>query len=147
LSTIVKTIYNTLKTNVSTVLGSDWTELRYLFNIEANDRTTAKKGFGVIPLEAFNDPSVTKAYTLSQTYEIILTRTNVREIDDTDKIDALLDDLYNEASEIFKTVLETNIGLPANVLRVSTPSISAPEFLENYIVLRLQVNVRWREQL
>ena len=147
MSTIVKSVYDALKSQVSTTLGATWSELSYLFNVEQNDRKEARKGFGVIPGAAVNNPSILKTYTLDQTFEIILTQTNTNELKDDDKINALLDDLYNQASEIFKDTLNTQLGIPTIVFTVSDPNMNEPEFTENYIVLRIQVTVKWRESL
>lgn len=147
MSTIVKSVYDALKSAVSTELGSSWTELRFLFDVEGNDRRTAERGFGVIPLEAVSNPTILQAYTFDQTFEVILTRTNPREIDDTDKINALLNtgELYDEASNIHKAILRTQIGIPAVINLVQEVGMNAPEFTENFIVLRFQFNIRWRE--
>lgn len=147
MSTIVRTIYDAMRTEIVSTLGSTWTELRFLFDVEQNDRNTANQGFGLIPGAASNSPTVIKTYTLDQEFEVILTRTNVREIDDADKVNALLDDLYNQTSELAKALLDTNIGLPGIVFMVNNHNISAPEFTANYVILRSQYTVKWRESI
>ena len=149
MSTVVKSVYDALKSNVTTTLGADWTELRFLFDVEQNDQRTLEQGFGVTPLAAVDNPSILKTYTLDQDFQIILTRTQGREIDDTDKINALLDAgfLYDQASEIFKSVLNTQLGIPAIVMSVSNPNMDAPLFLANAVVLNITVTVKWRETL
>ena len=145
MSTIVRDVYDALNTQVSTTLGASWTELRFVFDVEQNDRNVAQKGYGIRPLDAISNPSVLKTYTLDQGFEIILTRTNAVEINDSDRIDAILDDLYFNASEIFKATLNTQLGIPTKVFTVFEPSMAEPEILENYIVLRLGLVVKWRE--
>lgn len=149
MSTVVKSVYDAIKTEVSSTLGATWLELRYLFDVEKNDKRTLARGFGVVPLEAINNPSVLKTYTLDQGYEIILTRGDAREIDDSDKIDALLESggLYDEASEIKKALINKQLGIPEIILNIANPNINAPEFTPSAVVLRFQLTVRWRENL
>ena len=147
MSTIVRSVYDALKSQVSTTLGSEWTELKFIFDIEKNDQRDLAKGYAIEPLSAINNPSILKTYTLDQGFQITLTRSNAREINDTDLIEGILDDLYDEASEIFKAVLNTQLGIPTIVMSVSNPNMDAPEFLASAAVLRIQVDVKWREQL
>ena len=147
MSTIVRSVYDALKSQVSTTLGSEWTELKYIFDIEKNDQRDLLKGYAIEPLAASNNPSVLKTYTLDQGFQITLTRTNAREINDNDLIEGILDDLYDEASEIFKAVLDKQLGIPNIVMSVSSPNMDQPEFLAAAAVLRIQVVVKWREQL
>lgn len=79
MSTIVKSVYDAIKTEVSTTLGVAWKELRFLFEVERNDKRVLERGFGVVPQAAVDSPSVLKTYTLDQDFEIILTRSNARE--------------------------------------------------------------------
>ena len=149
MSTIVKSVYDAIKTEVSTTLGSTWLELKHLFEVENNDKRVLNRGYGVVPGEAVNNPSVLKVYTLDQTFEIILTRGMGREIDDSDKINALLDsgELYDEASELAKALLNKTLGASTVIYNIFDFNMSAPEFTASAVVLRIQVTVKWRENL
>lgn len=144
MSTIVKDVYNALKTQVSTTLGVDWTELRYLLDVGQNTERDIQKGFGIVPGSASAASSIIKAYTADHIFEIILTQTNIREQDDVQTITALLDDLYNKCDDVLYSVLNQQLGIPDKIMTITFNGINDPEILESYIVLRFQVLVKYR---
>ena len=91
---------------ISDELGSDWQQLqRWITDVEQNTSRNILKGFGVIPGAAFVAPGVTKAMTLDQNYQIVLTDQNSREVTDDVAIKQLLDVLYDAAEQIHIRIL------------------------------------------
>ena len=145
---LVRSIYDALVSEVSDELGTDWTQLQnFLENIEANTSRNIVKGFGVIPGQAIPTAGVVRFMTLDQQFSIVLTDKNTREINDTERVDALLDRLYDRGEAVLVRILNQQLGLAGTVLSVSTPSMADPIYLDSYIVLNLSVVVKYRRQL
>jgi hypothetical protein len=147
MSLIARNVYDAIKTQVAATLGVDWRELRYVFDIPQNDGRGIVKGFGIAPEDAPPANTIIRAMTFAHVFQIVLTQTNVREQDDTDAIAATLDELYNKADDILHDVLNQQLGIPDKIMTVTNGGISAPEFLESYIVLRFRVIVLYRRAI
>jgi len=145
MSTIVGDIRQKLKEVVISETG--YSELPFVRDIEKNDSRRFDKGYGVVSLGATETEGVTRTIAMDQTYELVLTRTVNRTLDESQMEDTI-DDLHDKAIEIFKTALQTKLGLPG-VLNVFEPSISAPEFLDeiNGVALRFELIVKYSETL
>ena len=142
---VVKNIIDNSKTQAIAVLPSTYKELRYIHSVENNDIRNATNGFAVRPLGASTAESVLKTYTLDHEFELILTNTDPRRLNDS-QIEDALDDMYDQADDVFVKFVNSNLALPGIVLRVSDPTISEPELLneEKLIVLRMQYTVKYR---
>lgn len=149
MSTITKSVYDAVKSSVAAILGSEWTELRYVFDVAQNTERDIAKGFGIVPLSAPPANSIVRAMTFDHTFQIVLTQTNVREQDDAQVFDALLNagGLYDKADDILHGVLNQQLGIPHIIMTVVNGGIEAAEILESYIVLRLQIIVRYRRNI
>ena len=148
MANVVSQIRSAIETQVKSV-GSltDADKLRYVFDIEANDKRVLENGWHVLPLDAVNAAGVNKFYTLDQSFEIILTKTAPRQQDDDQALTAI-DDLYSLADDLFKDMLDTQLGL-SFVLVVFDPSISAPELVleGSAVALRIQLTVKYRQSV
>lgn len=144
---IVKQIKDALKSEVQTALPVDFQELQFIYNIEANTSRNIVKGYGVKLLDASNIDLTTRAYTLDQRMEIILTNTAGRQslADETDLVQAI-DELYDYMDDVLNQVFLTKLGLPNIVILIGNPSYSEVELLTegSFVILRMQIDIRYR---
>lgn len=143
MSTIVGDILDAIKSTATTAVPS-LISLRHILDIEKNSMRELGEGFGVRPLSATNAEGITRAYTMDQGFELILTKTTGRGIDESDT-EIAYKKLYERGHIIFKAMLLTKIGLPSKVLAVFPPSMDEPDIDQKRIVLRIQVVVKYRE--
>lgn len=145
----VSTIYDNVLALIAANVDSSFSELGFVHEIEKNDSRRLDKGYGLRFLDGPLTDTLTKAYTIDQGFEIILTRTNPRTLDDSDLISAekLLYDAFND--DILPVLINKKAGSPGVVLLVSSPSFSEPELLNEskYVALRVQIIIRYRQNL
>jgi uncharacterized protein (DUF111 family) len=147
MSAIVNSIFDAIKSEVSTAVGAGWVELRRVLEPEKNDFRTMERGYGVRHGSAFNAAGVTRVYTLDHGFAVILTRRVVSRNDDEEMQEAI-NDLYDKADEVLKRVFLTKLGLPSLVLNVDTPEIDAPIVLESGgVYIEVRFNVKYRQAI
>lgn len=148
MATIVGDIIDSMKSIIATELGATYQELKYVYNVEKNNLRSMEKAYGVRPVDAATAESVTKAFTLDHSFEIILTDSVARTDTDVQRTDAIKV-MYDKGDEIFKDFINTKIALPLVVLDVRAPSISEPEFVDDnkMVILRFQTVVKYRSNL
>ena len=145
MSAIVSNIITQTKLIAQTELGASYQELRFVQDVARNHLRGARLSFGVRPLGAIPVSTVTNYYTVDQTFEIILADSIARKDDDSEK-EASLGEMYDQADEIFKAMINSKINLAASVLSVSQPTYLEPEIYDDQsmVVLRMQCVVKWR---
>ena len=148
MSLVVKSINDALETQLLATLGSPWTELDYLFDLERNSFRQNTKRFGARPLSGSSLGGVTRQYTIDHVFEIVLTTDYVNKQSDAAQKAAMLS-LFDKMSDILVVILKNKIGIPNIVLNIEPFSHLEPEFLDehNVVVQRTQVTVRYREAL
>lgn len=145
MATVVQDIVNNSRTVISAQLGDTWQELRHWYDVTKADYRSGTKGYNVRPLDASEDVTVNRFYTVDQGFELILVDTVARAQGDTER-ETVLFEMYNQIDEIFKDLVNTKINGTTNVLLVNGPNISEPEFLDEnkFVVLRMQYTVKYR---
>ena len=149
MSNLVEQIRGAVATVVTNTLSADYNELPFQFDVEVNDNRRLAKAWGLIPLAGpGNEETPLRTYTIDQVFELILTDTNPRKTDDSDKFTAVYN-LYDQIDSVLKALLLTRAGLPTIILNIDLPSYSEPEFLseDNFIVLRCQFVVKYRSDI
>lgn len=149
MAAIVTTILTNMLSTISTTLGAGYQELRHVYDVTKNDIRTAKLAYGVRPLSALSsDPGMLRAYTVDQSFEIILSDTITRGASDAERTTAI-GTMFDKADEIFKVLVNTKAGAASYVLVVNNPAMSEPEFLEDnqIVLLRMQLNIRYRSTI
>lgn len=142
---IIDAIQSTCATATS---ANSFQALPFTSDVKKNNVRTARKSYGVRPLEAVNAETILKTYTVNHKFEVILTDVITRGADD-EALETSIKLLYNMADEIFVLALKTKLGLSSVVLNVFEPSILEPELYEKeqIVVLRMQFTVKWRNTL
>lgn len=148
MATTVSTIYDNLKTIVSANVPSGYLELKAPRVLEDNDSRVLTKGWGIRFLDGPTVETITKAYTIDQGFELIFTRTNPRQVDESD-IESAEKELFDAATDVLIQVVHGNLNGTAGVSKVSAPDFSEPELLDNksFIALRVQIIITYRQSL
>ena len=148
----VSTIFDNLKTIISTEAPAGSKELRFPRDLDKNDSRTLELGWGLRFLAGPATDGVTKAYTIDQGFEIILTRTNPRQDNESD-VEVAEKLLFDAHTDILKELVHSNLNATAGVLRISAPDFSEPELLgsedqeTSFVALRVQVTITYRQQI
>ena len=146
---LMRDITNALKSEVSTVLGADYRELAYLEDVAKNSFRSSNDRYGVRALGGLQIPGVTKNVTLTQQFEIVLTKGYTESnIDDEPQVTKSYDNREN-LLDIYKELVNNRGGLPGTILNIFDLAISEPEFLEDdkVAIQRATFNVTYRYSL
>lgn len=148
MSNVITTIFDNLKTVISSTVDASYKELKFVRELGKNDTRNLEKGWGLKFLDGPATDTITKAYSVDQGFELVLTRTNIRKNDETD-VESAEKLLFDEATDIMIPLIHNNIGATVGVSKVSAPSFSEPELLNDasFIALRVQFTVTYRQQL
>lgn len=145
MANIVQNIMTNIEASAVTILGASYQKLLFTSDVSKNDSRHIALAYGVRPLSAASSISITRAYTLDHTFELILTDLVARYISDAEKA-IIINIMYDKCDQLFVSMVNSKLSLPASVLSVSSPSISEPEFLEDqkFVVFRMQFVVKYR---
>jgi hypothetical protein len=146
---VVEQLIDGFETTIQNVLGSDWKNLDYIFEIEKNSLNRDPQKFGVRSLGAFSDTGVTRAMTMNHDFEIMLTDLYINRDGSDEKQRQAVEGLYNKVYKIFNEMFLTKAGKPDIVMTVNRLSIGEPEFFDddNVAALRSQITVIYRQRL
>jgi len=147
--TVITDIVDAILAEVQAELGATYKELPYLENVEQNNFRGNNDRFGVRPLGALQLPGVTKFVTLSQTFEIVLSKGYIESsLDDDNKVVKSLD---NRALmlDIYKRLVNNRAGLPLVVLNLTDLALAEPEFIDesNVVIQRATMTILYRFSL
>ena len=146
MSTIVNDLLASITTSVGTTLGSEYAELPYKTDVSKNNFNTNNNRYGVLANASLQVDSVTRFVTMSQAYEVVLTKAYADDgISDDDK-QAQTSDAQDLVYDIYKSLVNTKAGIPSVVINITDLSIEVPEYLteEKVVVIRASFNVLYR---
>lgn len=148
MATTVADILTESRSIASTTLGATWQRLQFIFDVTKLNERTGKQAFGIRPLGAVPNETVTKSFTQDHDFELILSDTFARGQSDIQR-EEVLDVMYDRQDEIMQQMVLTKINLSSTVMNVSQPTISEPEFFDDnkLVVLRTQYTVKYRSLL
>jgi len=119
-------ILTALKTAVSTSLGSDYTELKYSYDLELNDLRDQKKGYGIGALAAARTESgPMKSLNYAQGFFVVLTETFVNRSSDCKEREVLAT-LYDKFEALTEVIFLKKLSIPTVVRVVSDVSLDDP---------------------
>lgn len=131
---------------MSTHLGSSYKELAYLENIEKNSFRTNNDRYGCRALIATEIGGVNKSTTLSQSFEIVITKGYKESmISDSEQITKSYD-TREQILGIYKNLINNRAGVPTSVMNVYGLIIEEPEYLEGekVVVVRATMDITHR---
>jgi hypothetical protein len=148
MSNCVEQIVNSLGTIIGATL-TDYSESCHAYDPLKNDFHNNDKQYGVTVGSNSASISITKAYTIDQSINVVLTHgyDNGSE-DDKDLRDKVLL-LHNNMDDILKASFQQKLGLPNLVLNVILTGYEEPEIDEEnkIVVLRMELQVTYRKLL
>jgi len=141
----VSSILTSLEAQVSSTLGSDWSELEYIYDLEANNSKNIEKRYGVGVDSGDSVPGTNKAITYDFNFFVVLTRCYVnKSSDEAERV--VISDLHDKLESIDINVFQKKLG-NARVLLVSDINHEAPEKLDKGgVALRVNFVVKFRKQ-
>jgi hypothetical protein len=146
MSDVMRNIKDALESEIQAELGVSYKPLAYVEDIAKNSFRTNTDRFGVRALSATQVPGVTKFYTFTQSYEIVLSQGYVNNaIDDSEQVDKAFDNRENLLA-IYKRLINNKGGLPLVILNIFNMVIADPEFLveDKVAVQRATVDITFR---
>lgn len=146
---LMNDIRQSMETEALVVLGNSYQKLAYVENVQKNNFRTGNDRYGVRALDALQNPGVTKQVTLTQTFELILTKGYVDSaISDNNQVSKAYE-LRAKVLEIYKHFINTKAGIPGTVLNINGLNVSSPEYLEDdkLVIQRATMDVTFRYSL
>ncbi len=131
-----------------TVLGAEYKELPFSFDIAKNKFAGGSKGYAVLPGQIDQAEGVTRYLTADQDFEVTLTETFASsQVGDSSQRDTAAT-LFTRMEGLYTRMVSDKAGLPATVLLVSRLRVLAPQFLDsNVAVLRATFSIKYRTAL
>lgn len=130
----VSDILTAAVSSIQTVLGSDWKELKYIYDPEKNDYRAQSKGFGFGVSESNTVAGITKAVTVDQGFFLLLTERFHNRKSDVNEREAI-SNLYNAKELIDKEIFQKKIDIPDVILVVQSIETEEPVNPSDGVVL------------
>jgi len=146
MSVLINDLLAGIKTRVSTVLGSEFSELPFLIDVSQNNFNQNHNRYGVIPQASFETDSVTKYVTMEQVFQVVLTKAFIDDgISDADK-QAKRTELQDLFLDIYKDLINTKAGVPSIVMNITDLNVEDAEYLdeEKVVVMKASINILYR---
>lgn len=146
MSTVSLDLSNSLKTCIQTVMGPEYKEMAYNFEVTPNTFKNAKNQYAVQAGEIEEISGVTKYLTFSQTFRVVLASEGRDSgLTDAGSVAASFD-LRQKMFELYVHLINTKAGLPSRVMNVTQLNMDTPEYLddEKVTVLRGNFNIIYR---
>ena len=109
MSNIVEQINDAIEARLTAVLGAEWKELDYKYDVEQNTFRGNKKRFGVVPAPAFRASGVTRSYTADHDFRVTLTTDYLTSNSNDDSKQASVFLLYDKLDDIIVDIFINNI--------------------------------------
>ena len=124
----VSTILTALEDQVSSTLGANWQELKYVYDLEKNDGRANDMRYGIGVGAGETVPGTTKSVTMDHNFFVVLTRGIVNRSDGTQER-AAISEIYDEFEQIQINVFQKKLGIPSVVHLVSSITMEEPEVI------------------
>lgn len=140
----LSSIITSLKSEVASVLGAEWSELNYVYELEDNNFRNASNGYGVGVTSGNSVTGTTKAITLDFGFFVVLTKTFVNRQSDANERE-VLSDILDAFDLINKNVFQKKLN-NSNILVVQDISYESPERVEKgTIAIRVNFTIKTRQ--
>ena len=105
----VSSILTSLKTEVSTILGANWSELKHVYNLEDNSFRVSDKNYGVGALSGSSVSGTTKAVTVDFDFFVVLVENFINRDGDANER-AALSDIYDKLDDINDSIFQKKLN-------------------------------------
>lgn len=149
MSDVMRDIKEAMETEIQTELGISYKPLAYVENVQKNSLRTSSERFGVRVLFGSQVPGVTRYYTITQSFEVVLSKGYIESaLDDSEQVTKAFDNRENLLA-IYKRLVNTKCGIPSLVMNVFNLNIAEPEYLEDdkVAVQRATMDITYRINL
>lgn len=146
MSDIIRDISEGIQTEMQAELGVTYKPLAYVEDVQKNSFRTSSERFGVRALLGGQIPGVTKYVTITQSFEIVLSKQYQESmVDDSEQVSKAYDNRENLLA-IYKRLVNNKCGRPDLVMNVYELSVSEPEYLveDKVAIQRATMNVTYR---
>jgi len=145
MSTVVGTIHAGILTRAAVVL-TGWSKLVFVHDLTRNATGTAANRYGVRVLDGQQVPGATCAYTVDQSFELVLTTAWVSTVDGDNALTTAINTLEQKAHAVFTNLIKTKCGATTVVLQVRDLNLGEAELIEDdkMIALRARFTVQYR---
>ena len=141
----ISSILTSLESEVSTLLGADWSELEYIYDLNQNNSKTFNNRYGIGALSGSSVDGTTKSITVDFDFFVVLTKCFVNRSSD-EKQRTLLSEIYDKFEIINSNIFQKKLN-NANILLVSALSYDDPEVVDsNGIAVKVNFTVKYRNQ-
>ena len=141
----ISSILTSLESEVSTLLGADWSELEYIYDLNQNNSKTFNNRYGIGALNGSSVDGTTKSITIDFNFFVVLTKCFVNRSSD-EKQRTLLSEIYDKFELINRNIFQKKLN-NANILLVSALSYDDPEVVDsNGIAVKVNFTVKYRNQ-
>lgn len=146
---LVEQIVDAFHARLAAQFPADWHRLKYARQVEKNDKIGRNRGYACLPKSGERSKaSVFGAYTITQDFDIILTKGVQPGKGDSGISEAELE-LYTWMDRVIRDAVTTKLYESDIVLRVQEPTLEAPEYFEDeeMVVIRASFPVTYRNNL
>ena len=144
----VNDLVTSLTTLTGTYLGSNYSELKYKYDISNNFTNGASSKYGVIAGDVTGTTGATCFVTVDQTYEIVLTNTyKTINSDDVSKDETRIE-LQDISLNLYTDIIDKKAGRPDIVMNIRDLTSVLEDLDEDKLVVcRLQFTIQYRKRL
>jgi len=141
----ISSILTSLESEVATLLGADWSELEYIYDLNQNNSKTINNRYGVGALSGSSVEGTTKSVTVDFDFFVVLTKCFVNRASD-EKQRTLLSEIYDKFETINSNIFQKKLN-NANILLVSDLSYDEPEVVDsNGLAVKVNFTIKYRNQ-
>lgn len=141
----ISSILTSLEAQVSSTLGSSWSELDYIYDLEQNHFKNNDRKYGVGADAGASVSGTNKAVTVDFGFFVVLTRNFINRSSDENER-TILSDIYDQFNELNKNIFQKKLN-NANILLVQDLSFTAPEKIgEATLAVRVDFTIKYRNQ-
>jgi hypothetical protein len=145
----MRDIKEAMESEIQAELGVSYKPLAYIEDVQKNSFRTSSDRFGVRALTGNQVSGVTRYFTITQSFEVVLSKGYIESaIDDSEQVEKAYDNRENVLA-IYKRLVNNKCGIPSVVMNVFTLTVSEPEYLveDKVAVQRATMDITYRINL
>lgn len=146
MSDIIRDIKEAAESEIQAELGVSYKPLAYVEDVQKNSFRTSSERYGVRALGGTQVSGVTKYFTMTHNFEIVLSKAyNESAIDDSEQVSKAFDNRENLLA-IYKRLVNNKCGIPSSVMNVFNLNILEPEYLveDKVAIQRATLEITYR---
>lgn len=143
----VSSILTSLNSEISTILGSSYKELDYIYDLEQNSNfiKTGSKRYGVGADSGSTVSGTTKAVTFDFNFFVVIAHSIKNRANDSKERESI-SDIYDQFDEINRSIFQKKLN-NNNILLVSSIGYEAPTRIDDKTIsIRADYTIKFRNQ-